>query len=138
MTDVTLQRDSRARIRGERDGDPHWTYLGDGRFALHIQSGGNAVVVDVGQGTEDQMAFREWLTFHWPEQQREVMERLGKWAESVHRALVDLRKRETRFGRTVYVSAAWYEAHKPIETVWGVPVKVDPDMRGDGFRVSAE
>ena len=62
----TEQAKSRERIRSERRGNPMWVDLGDGKFALHIQYGGNAVVVDIGPGTEDRAAFREWLTFHWP------------------------------------------------------------------------
>ena len=68
MSDVGLQATSRARIRVERDGDPHWVDLGGGRFALHIQYAGNAVIVDVGAGSEDATAFREWLAYHWPDQ----------------------------------------------------------------------
>jgi hypothetical protein len=66
MSDVQLQRESRARIRAERKGDPNWVDLGDGWFALHIQYGGNAVTVHF-DGSEDALAFREWLAFHWPD-----------------------------------------------------------------------
>jgi len=61
------QAASRARIRAERNGDPHWVELPGGMFALHIQYGGNAVIVSVGQGSGDIAAFREWLAFHWDE-----------------------------------------------------------------------
>lgn len=60
-----LQRESRARIRAERSGDPDWTDLGDGWFALHIQYGGGAVTVHF-DGSGDADAFREWLEFNWP------------------------------------------------------------------------
>lgn len=56
-----LQRESRARIRAERNLDPHYADLGDGAFALHIQYGGNALIANVGPGSGDQEAFREWL-----------------------------------------------------------------------------
>ena len=58
-----LRKKSRRRIVQENNGDPSLTDLGDGYFALHIQYGGNAVVVNVGTGTEDQAAFREWVEF---------------------------------------------------------------------------
>lgn len=61
-----LQAESRARIRAERKGNPHWTDLGDGYFALHIQYGGNAVVISCGPGSNDIAAVREWLEYHWP------------------------------------------------------------------------
>lgn len=64
MNPVELRRLSRERIRNERSGDPHWTDLGDGWFALHLQYGGNAVTVHL-DGAEDALAFREWLAFHW-------------------------------------------------------------------------
>lgn len=64
--DIALQRASRACIRVERNGDPHWVACEDGHFALHVQYGGGAVIVSVGSGSEDIAAFREWLDFHWP------------------------------------------------------------------------
>ena len=60
-----LQRQSRARVRAERKGDPNWTDLGDGYFALHIQYGGGALIVHL-NGSSDVDALREWLDFHWP------------------------------------------------------------------------
>ena len=63
MKEHEVQRASRRRIREDRRGDPHWTDEGDGYFALHIQYGGNAVVIHVGAGSEDQAAFREWLEY---------------------------------------------------------------------------
>lgn len=60
---------SRARIRAERKGDPSWVDLGDGWFALHIQYGGNAVTVHL-EGSGDASAFREWLTYHWSEDEK--------------------------------------------------------------------
>ena len=64
---IDLQGASRHQVRLQRQGNPSWVDLGDGRFALHIQYGGNAVVVDVGRGSEDAAAMREWLEFHWPQ-----------------------------------------------------------------------
>ena len=64
-----LQAKSRARIRAETNGDPSWVDLGDGCFALHIQYGGNAVVLQVA-GSGDADAFREWLGYHWPPKEK--------------------------------------------------------------------
>jgi len=58
---IALQRASRARLRAASL-NPHWVEFDDGTFALHIQYGGNAVIVSVGEGSQDIEAFREWLT----------------------------------------------------------------------------
>ncbi len=55
---------SRAKVRAERSGDPDYVEIGGGRFALHIQYVGNAIIVDVGAGSGDAQAFREWLAYH--------------------------------------------------------------------------